>query len=142
MALDAGKKDEAKKYIKKLTIIATIITGDTGSTGACATKPITMFATMTDEGRDLTFRLMCLIVVVKTFLWPMAFMPAYGMRRRGRCKVLHDCLYNEYVDFACGAQLVSLPVHRRGHFGSMDRHVLRLVARDISLYGGLKAVGG
>ena len=84
--IGAGKKDEAKKYIKKLTIIATIILVTLEVLVLAATKPITMFATMTDEGRDLTFRLMCLIVVVKTFLWPMAFMPAYGMRAAGDVK--------------------------------------------------------
>lgn len=84
--IGAGKKDEAKKYIKKLTIIATIVLVTLEVLVLAATKPITMFATMTAESRDLTFRLMCLIVIVKTFIWPMAFMPAYGMRAAGDVK--------------------------------------------------------
>lgn len=84
--IGAGKKDEAKKYIKKLTIIATVILVALEVLVLAATKPITMFATMTADGRELTFRLMCLIVIVKTFLWPMAFMPAYGMRAAGDVK--------------------------------------------------------
>ena len=82
-AIGAGRTDEAKYYIIRLTIYA-----EAGVTGLTLlimllTKPITFLAGMNAESAKLCIEMMLWITLVKPLVWTLAFIPAYGLRAAG-----------------------------------------------------------
>ncbi|MBR0132369.1 MAG: polysaccharide biosynthesis C-terminal domain-containing protein, partial [Lachnospiraceae bacterium] len=82
-AIGAGRIEEARYYIIRLTIYA-----EAGVTGLslvimALTKPITMLAGMNDYTADLCIKMMLAITIVKPLVWTLSFIPAYGLRAAG-----------------------------------------------------------
>lgn len=84
--MGAGRKEEAKYYIVKLTAYAEI-----GIFLSCLlvfalTKPVTLLGGMEAESAKMCFEMMIVITIVKPICWVLSFVPAYGMRAAGDVK--------------------------------------------------------
>lgn len=84
--MGAGRKEEAKYYIVKLTGYAEI-----GIILSCLfamliTRPVTMLAGMEAESARMCFEMMIVITIFKPLFWVLSFTPAYGMRAAGDVK--------------------------------------------------------
>lgn len=84
--IGAGKTEESKYYIVKLTGI-----GYAGVFVSCLlvllfTRPITRLAGMEAESAAMCFQMITAITFVKPVVWCLSFIPAYGMRAAGDVK--------------------------------------------------------
>lgn len=84
--MGAGRKEEAKYYIVKLTAYAAI-----GILLSCLfvlaiTKPVTLLGGMEAESARMCFEMIIAITIVKPLTWVLSFVPAYGMRAAGDVK--------------------------------------------------------
>ena len=81
--IGAGKKDQARYYIRKVTIWAavTLIFINWGLYGL--TGPVCRLAGMEPEAMEIALKVMLVISIAKPFLWPLGFIPALGMRAAG-----------------------------------------------------------
>jgi Na+-driven multidrug efflux pump len=84
--IGAGRTEEAKYYIVKLTKIAWV-----GILCSCLlvlaiTKPVTWLAGMETESAALCFEMVKAITVVKPLVWVGSFIIAYGLRAAGDVK--------------------------------------------------------
>lgn len=84
--MGAGRKEEAKYYIVKLTAYAEV-----GIILSCLlvfalTKPVTLLGGMEAESARMCFEMMIAITIVKPICWVLSFIPAYGMRAAGDVK--------------------------------------------------------
>ncbi|NTV90840.1 MAG: MATE family efflux transporter [Clostridiales bacterium] len=86
--MGAGKPEEARRYTIKLTKLGTAALAASLAFMVLITRPVTTLAGMDNERAAITFQLILLIAAVKMFLWPLAFIPAYGMRAAGDVKYL------------------------------------------------------
>ena len=84
--MGAGRKEEAKYYIVKLTGYAEVAIILSCLFAMAITKPITYLAGMEAESAKLCFEMMIAITFVKPFVWVLSFIPAYGMRAAGDVK--------------------------------------------------------
>ena len=82
-AIGAGRIEEAKYYITRLTFYAEIGVTGLSLVIMALTKPITMLAGMNDYTADLCIKMMLAITVVKPLVWTLSFIPGYGMRAAG-----------------------------------------------------------
>ncbi|MDD2973301.1 MAG: MATE family efflux transporter [Lachnospiraceae bacterium] len=81
--IGAGRKEEAKYYIVKLSVVAEV-----GVLVSCllmclGTLPVTRIAGMEPVSADLCLHMMIAITCVKPIVWVLSFVPAYGMRAAG-----------------------------------------------------------
>jgi putative MATE family efflux protein len=81
--MGAGRPDEARRYIVKLTVLSAAVLLVTNWLVYFLTGPIVRLARMEAEAAALTCSLMLVISVVKPFLWPLAFTPVNGMKAAG-----------------------------------------------------------
>lgn len=81
--MGAGKPEEAKKYIVRLSAYGEVAIILSCLVIAVLVRPITILGGMETEAADMTCRLVMLIAVVKPILWVFSFLPAYGMRAAG-----------------------------------------------------------
>ena len=81
--IGAGKIDEAKYYIRKLTLWSFVLLFITNWLIFAVTMPVTRLAGFDEETAALTISVMLVISIVKPFLWPLAFVPNNGMRAAG-----------------------------------------------------------
>ncbi|MGL6174474.1 MAG: MATE family efflux transporter [Cellulosilyticaceae bacterium] len=84
--IGAGRKEEAKYYIVKLTGYAEV-----GIILSCLivlviTKPITVLAGMEAESAQMCWNMVVAITIFKPLTWALAFLPGYGMRAAGDVK--------------------------------------------------------
>lgn len=84
--MGAGRKEEAKYYIVKLTSYAEV-----GIILSCLfvlaiTKPVTWLGGMEAESARMCFSMVIAITIVKPLVWVLSFIPAYGMRAAGDVK--------------------------------------------------------
>lgn len=84
--MGARKIDEAKKYMVKLTFYGFITVVLSCIIVALIVEPVTVLGAMEKEAAEMTIHLTGIICIVKPFLWPLAFMPVYGMRAAGDVK--------------------------------------------------------
>lgn len=84
--MGAGRKEEARYYIVKLTAYAEVAIIISCLFAMAITKPITYFAGMEAESAKLCFEMMIAITIVKPLVWVLSFIPAYGMRAAGDVK--------------------------------------------------------
>ncbi|MBR6653995.1 MAG: MATE family efflux transporter, partial [Oscillospiraceae bacterium] len=84
--IGAGKPDEARKYIKKMTLVGFVVLFIFNWLIFFVTKPITVIAGMEGESASLTLNTMLVISILKPMLWPLAFVPSYGMKAAGDVK--------------------------------------------------------
>lgn len=84
--IGAGKREQAKYYVVKITGIAWI-----GIIVSCLlvmaiVSPVTRIAGMEPESAALCIHMVAAITVVKPIAWTLSFVPAYGMRAAGDVK--------------------------------------------------------
>ena len=84
--IGAGKKEQARYYVVKITGIAWI-----GVILSCLfvmaiVSPVTQLAGMEPESAALCIHMVAAITVVKPIAWTLSFIPAYGMRAAGDVK--------------------------------------------------------
>ena len=85
-SLGAGRTEEARYYMWKLTKYAHV-----GILICCLivlaiTKPVLIIAAMEPESAALCFSMVVVITIFKPLFWPMSFVPAYGLRAAGDVK--------------------------------------------------------
>ena len=81
--IGAGRLDEARRNIKKLTLWGALVMVAANWLIFAAVIPINMLAGLTAEESKMCFQVMLVISIVKPFLWPLSFLPANGMRAAG-----------------------------------------------------------
>lgn len=84
--IGAGRMDEAKANIKKLTIWGALVLLAANWAIFGLTFPVTWLTGLSAQEQQLTIHVMLVISVVKPFLWPLAFLPVNGMRAAGDVK--------------------------------------------------------
>lgn len=114
--IGAGRKEEAKYYIVKLTLIAEL-----GITASCLfayaiAKPVTWLAGMEAESAALCMEMMAAITIVKPIVWTGSFVIAYGLRAAGDVKF--SMLVSTLTMWLCRVALCIFLV-RVYHFGPM-----------------------
>jgi putative MATE family efflux protein len=82
-SLGAGRKDEAKYYVKKLAVWAEIAIVASCLFVFVLRGPITSLGGMNYESAKLCMYMCGLITIVKPLFWVPSFLPAYGMRAAG-----------------------------------------------------------
>lgn len=82
-AIGAGRREEAKYYIVKLSGYAEIAVLLSCLFAFAICKPVMWLAGMEAESAELCFQMMIAITVVKPLVWVLSFIPAYGMRAAG-----------------------------------------------------------
>lgn len=92
--MGAGRKDEAKYYIKKVTIIAEIVVIISCVVVFAAVKPVIILGGMEAESAAMCSYMMGWITVIKPLVWTPAFIPANGMRGAGdvRFSMIVSCI--------------------------------------------------
>ena len=81
--IGAGKPQEAKKYIIKLTIWSSIILTGMNWIIFLLTGPVCRLAGLETAAEETARYVMLVISIFKPFLWACAFVPASGMRAAG-----------------------------------------------------------
>lgn len=84
--IGAGRRDEARYYIKKLTILAEIVIIVSCLFVFLIVRPVTVLGGMEKESADLCVYMVGWITIVKPISWTLSFIPAYGMRAAGDVK--------------------------------------------------------
>ncbi len=84
--MGAGRKEEAKYYIVKLTVYAEAIIIASCLFTILITQPVIYLAGMEPESARMCWEMMIAITIVKPVAWVLAFVPAYGMRAAGDVK--------------------------------------------------------
>ena len=81
--IGAGRLDEAKHNIKKLTLWSCIALFLTNWLIFFLLRPISAISGLEADAAALTYDVMLVISIVKPFLWALAFVPTNGMRAAG-----------------------------------------------------------
>ena len=81
--IGAGRLDEAKQNIKKLTLWSSVVLLLTNWLIFFLTRPVCAVSGLDAEASLLTWQVMLAISIVKPLLWALAFVPANGMRAAG-----------------------------------------------------------
>ena len=84
--IGAGRKEEAKYYIVKLTGYAWIAVLLSCLFVLAIVKPVTMLAGLEPDSAALCIQMVIAITIVKPIFWTFSFIPAYGMRAAGDVK--------------------------------------------------------
>lgn len=85
-AIGAGRREEAKYYVVKCTLL-----GMAGILTSCllvlaAAKPVMHLAGMEPESAAMCWQMVIAITIAKPLLWAFSFIPAYGLRAAGDVK--------------------------------------------------------
>ncbi len=85
-AVGAGRREEAKYYIAKLTGY-----GELALIACCLlvfaiAKPVMLLAGMESESLRMCFEMVAAITVMKPLFWALSFLPPYGLRAAGDVK--------------------------------------------------------
>lgn len=84
--MGAGRKEEAKYYIVKLTGYAEVAIIVSCLFVLLITKPVTILGKMDVESARMCFNMIIFITITKPISWALSFIPAYGMRAAGDVK--------------------------------------------------------
>ncbi len=114
--IGAGRREEAKYYIVKLTGVAWA-----GILASCLlvlaiTRPVTRLAGMETAAADMCFEMVAAITVVKPLVWVGSFTIAYGLRAAG--DVRFSMIVSTITMWCCRVALCIFLV-RVYHFGPM-----------------------
>jgi putative MATE family efflux protein len=85
-AIGAGRKEEAKYYIVKLSGYAWIAVFLACIAVFAVSRPVMSLAGMESESKRLCFEMITAITIAKPLVWVASFIPAYGMRAAGDVK--------------------------------------------------------
>lgn len=81
--IGAGRREEAKYYICRITFFAWIVMLFTVALVFVLTKPIIFLAGLEPAAGRMCFDMMVYIGITKPIVWILAFIPAYGFRAAG-----------------------------------------------------------
>lgn len=84
--IGAGKTEEAKYYIVKLTGYAEVAIIISCLLVLALTKPVIWLGGMETQSGNMCFEMMIAITIVKPVSWVISFIPGYGMRAAGDVK--------------------------------------------------------
>ena len=92
--LGAGRPDEARYYIKKLSFAAEFVVFGSCLLIFLMAGPITKLAGLSRESASLCLFMISWITIVKPLIWTAAFIPGYGLRAAGDVKfsMILSCL--------------------------------------------------
>lgn len=82
-SIGAGRKEEAKYYIVKLSMYAEVAMIISCILVYLAAKPVTILAGMTAESTAMCMQMILAITIVKPILWVPSFTPPNGLRAAG-----------------------------------------------------------
>ena len=85
-AFGAGRKEEAKYYILKLTGYAEIVILISCFITFVISRPVMHLAGMEPGSMEICYRMLIAITIAKPILWALSFIPPYGMRAAGDVK--------------------------------------------------------
>ena len=85
-AFGAGRKEEAKYYIIKLTGYAEIVLIISCAVTFLISRPIMHLAGMEAGSMELCYQMLIAITIAKPILWALSFIPPYGLRAAGDVK--------------------------------------------------------
>ena len=85
-AFGAGRKEEAKYYIIKLTGYAEIVLIISCAVTFLISRPIMHLAGMEAGSMELCYQMLIAITIAKPVLWALSFIPPYGLRAAGDVK--------------------------------------------------------
>lgn len=85
-AVGAGRKEEAKYYIVKLSMYAEIAIIISCLFVFAISKPVMFLAGTEPESAEICFHMMIWITIAKPLTWVLSFIPGYGMRAAGDVK--------------------------------------------------------
>jgi len=114
--MGAGRVDEARKNILRLTGYSYVTTAVACALTALMVKPVTVLAGMEAAAAALTIHMTLIICVVKPIAWPMAFTAAYGMRGAG--DVRFSMIMSACVMWLCRVVIATVLMRFMG-FGPM-----------------------
>ncbi len=81
--IGAGKEEEAKFYVVRLTVIAEIAVTLSCLLVFVATRPVTFVAGMEPQAAAMCMTMVTFVTCTKPFVWTLSFVPVYGMRAAG-----------------------------------------------------------
>ncbi len=81
--IGAGKVEEARYYICKMSLYAEYVIIATCLLVFAFSRPVMLLAHMEPESIEICFRMTLAITIVKPIVWTLSFIPAYGMRAAG-----------------------------------------------------------
>ncbi|MCI9385045.1 MAG: MATE family efflux transporter [Lachnospiraceae bacterium] len=114
--IGAGRKEEAKYYIVKLSGVAWV-----GILVSCLfvfaiTKPVTWIAGMEPEAAQMCFEMLTAITIVKPLVWVGSFVISYGLRAAGDVRF---SMIVSTVTMWCCRVVLCIYLVRVYHFGPM-----------------------
>ncbi len=101
--MGAGRKEEAKYYIVKLTGYGEIAIILSCLLALALVKPVTLLGGMEAESARLCMEMVFWITLIKPLFWVLSFIPAYGMRAAGDVKF--SMLISTVTMWACRVSL-------------------------------------
>lgn len=81
--IGAGKREEARYYICKLTVYAEVLIIASCALVFAFSRPVMLLAHMEPESMRICSRMLLAITLVKPLVWTLSFIPAYGLRAAG-----------------------------------------------------------
>lgn len=81
--IGAGKREEARYYICKLTLYAEIMIIISCWLVLALCRPMMLLAGMEPESMQVCYEMTLAITIVKPLVWTLSFVPAYGFRAAG-----------------------------------------------------------
>lgn len=114
--IGAGRKEEAKYYIVKLTGIGEIVVAASCFIVFAMSRPVAALGGMTVEGTKMFMEMMLAITIVKPIVWALSFVPSYGLRAAGDVKF--SMILSSVTMWACRV-LLAVCLIRFAGFGPM-----------------------
>lgn len=114
--IGAGRKEEAKYYIVKMTGIGEIVVAASCFVVLILSKPVAILGGMTPEGTKMFMEMMIAITMVKPIVWALSFIPSYGLRAAG--DVRFSMILSSITMWACRVALATCLIRFAG-FGPM-----------------------
>ncbi|MDY2944314.1 MAG: MATE family efflux transporter [Lachnospiraceae bacterium] len=104
--IGAGRREEAKYYIVRLSVIGYAAVGLSCLVLYFCVRPITFLAGMEPEAASMCIFMMGWISAVKPIVWVLAFIPGYGLRAAG--DVRYSMVMGSIVMWGCRVVLTTV----------------------------------
>ena len=114
--IGAGRKEEAKYYLVKMTLYGWIAILASCIFVFIIAKPVTVLAAMESESARWCLEMVLAITIVKPLVWASSFIPSYGMRAAG--DVGFSMIFSSLTMWLCRVALCVYLIQVQG-FGPM-----------------------
>lgn len=112
--MGAGRVEEARNYIKKLSFLGRLLLVLFCGAAALLIKPITVIAGMEADAAQMTVQMVWMICAYKPIMWTTSFMLAYGMRAAGDVKF--SLITSSVTMWTCRV-IITVALIRLAHMG-------------------------